>query len=151
MKLHKVLPRTLLQDGPQAHELADAQAPRTPNWDLVPETAHTWVAQSGGATILRALVERLEVLIFSGDVDACVPYTGTQQWTREVAETNGWTSSHYEWSPWLVDGQVAGYFETFATGNPAQLCADCSRSGASQDCAVCGKAQSGLMPITAAI
>ena len=32
------------------HELADAQAPRTPNWDLVPETAHTWVAQSGGAT-----------------------------------------------------------------------------------------------------
>ncbi|CAA7396129.1 unnamed protein product [Spirodela intermedia] len=47
-------------------------------------------------------------LIFSGDHDMCVPFTGTQAWTRsmgyEVAD---------EWRPWIFDGQVAGYTQGY--------------------------------------
>ncbi|KAI5069244.1 hypothetical protein GOP47_0015545 [Adiantum capillus-veneris] len=43
-------------------------------------------------------------LIYSGDHDMCVPFTGSQAWTRSMG---------YEvvkdWHPWLTDGQVAGY------------------------------------------
>ncbi|KAF1895869.1 hypothetical protein Lal_00037986 [Lupinus albus] len=43
-------------------------------------------------------------LIFSGDHDMCVPYTGSQAWTRSL----GYKIVD-EWRPWLVDDQVAGY------------------------------------------
>lgn len=54
--------------------------------------------------------------IYSGDHDMCVPYTGTEAWTRSLdyAITD-------EWRPWIVDKQVAGYTQgyvhnlTFAT------------------------------------
>ncbi|KAE9617956.1 putative carboxypeptidase C [Lupinus albus] len=44
-------------------------------------------------------------LIFSGDHDLCVPFTGSQAWTRSL----GYNIVD-EWRPWLVDDQVAGYF-----------------------------------------
>lgn len=48
-------------------------------------------------------------LIFSGDHDMCVPFTGTQAWTRSlgykiVDEWRSWTSN---------DGQVAGYLQGY--------------------------------------
>ncbi|CAL0302829.1 unnamed protein product [Lupinus luteus] len=44
-------------------------------------------------------------LVFSGDHDMCVPYTGSQAWTRAM----GYNIVD-DWRPWLVDDQVAGYF-----------------------------------------
>ncbi|KAM0889414.1 hypothetical protein ACQ4PT_027724 [Festuca glaucescens] len=42
--------------------------------------------------------------IFSGDHDMCVPFTGTEAWTKSVG---------YEvvdsWRPWFLNGQVSGY------------------------------------------
>jgi serine carboxypeptidase-like clade 1 len=62
-----------------------------------------------------ALAEAFRILIFSGDADACVPYTGSEEWTARLAADNGWALTA-PWSPWLVDGQVAGY--ATAWGSP---------------------------------
>ena len=59
-----------------------------------------------------SLVAKLRVLIFSGDNDACVPYIGSQAWTSELAESNGWDTAQ-PWHPWLVDKQVGGYVTVY--------------------------------------
>lgn len=41
----------------------------------------------------------------SGDHDLCVPYTGSEAWTRSI----GYKIVD-EWRPWSSNGQVAGYF-----------------------------------------
>ncbi|GAB2234622.1 hypothetical protein Droror1_Dr00003879 [Drosera rotundifolia] len=47
-------------------------------------------------------------LIFSGDHDMCVPYTGSEAWTRSIAY-----KIVDEWRPWNFDGQVAGYLQGY--------------------------------------
>ncbi|CAM8928599.1 unnamed protein product [Rhodiola kirilowii] len=48
------------------------------------------------------------VLIYSGDHDMCVPYTGSEAWTRSL----GYKIVD-EWRPWIVDHQVAGYTQGY--------------------------------------
>ncbi|KAL5798283.1 hypothetical protein ACOSQ2_003103 [Xanthoceras sorbifolium] len=48
-------------------------------------------------------------LIFSGDHDMCVPYTGSEAWTRSM----GYKIID-EWRPWISNGQVAGYIQGYA-------------------------------------
>ena len=67
-----------------------------------------------------ALIERYHVLIFSGDVDACVPYIGTQSWTADVARDNHYTIEQ-AWHPWTVDGQVGGYVSEWRTDDDKQF------------------------------
>ncbi|KAL5703188.1 Serine carboxypeptidase-like 20 [Ranunculus cassubicifolius] len=47
-------------------------------------------------------------LIFSGDHDMCVPYTGSEAWTRSL----GYKILD-EWRPWKYDGQVAGFLQGY--------------------------------------
>ncbi|KAL4311798.1 hypothetical protein GQ457_01G055300 [Hibiscus cannabinus] len=47
-------------------------------------------------------------LIFSGDHDMCVPYTGSEAWTRSL----GYKILD-EWRPWMFNGQVAGYLQGY--------------------------------------
>ncbi|KAH9610596.1 hypothetical protein KSS87_009841 [Heliosperma pusillum] len=47
-------------------------------------------------------------LIYSGDHDLCVPYTGTQAWTRSL----GYKVID-EWRPWMSNDQVAGYLQGY--------------------------------------
>ncbi|GMP90187.1 hypothetical protein CsSME_00041432 [Camellia sinensis var. sinensis] len=47
-------------------------------------------------------------LIYSGDHDMCVPYTGSEAWTRSV----GYKIVD-EWRPWGSNGQVAGYVQGY--------------------------------------
>ncbi|XP_058196663.1 serine carboxypeptidase-like 20 [Rhododendron vialii] len=47
-------------------------------------------------------------LIYSGDHDMGVPYTGTEAWTRSV----GYKIVD-EWRPWTSHGQVAGYLQGY--------------------------------------
>jgi len=50
------------------------------------------------------IIPFIRVLIFNGDVDACVPYNGNEWWTSTlgIPQTTAWTE-------WLVNTQVAGY------------------------------------------
>ncbi|KAJ7950923.1 Carboxypeptidase [Quillaja saponaria] len=49
------------------------------------------------------------VLIYSGDHDMCVPYTGNEAWTRSL----GYKTVD-EWRPWLTyDNQVSGYVQGY--------------------------------------
>jgi len=57
------------------------------------------------------IIPQIRVLIFNGDVDACVPYNGNEWWTSTlgIPETASWTS-------WSVNGQVAGYITKYQMG-----------------------------------
>ncbi|MCO5549406.1 hypothetical protein L7F22_002877 [Adiantum nelumboides] len=48
--------------------------------------------------------EGYRALIYSGDHDMCVPFTGSQAWTRSMGY-----GVVEDWHPWLTNGQVAGY------------------------------------------
>ena len=59
----------------------------------------------------------LQILIYNGDADYILSHAGNEAWITKglnISATSPWT----KWRG--SDGQVAGYFETFATGNPAQ-------------------------------
>eukprot|EP00041_Stephanoeca_diplocostata_P015972 m.310515 g.310515 ORF g.310515 m.310515 type:complete len:765 (-) comp20210_c1_seq6:87-2381(-) len=61
----------------------------------------------------------VKVLIYSGDIDACVPFTGTAAWVENFTSHSGWAvaeSSGVGWSPWHVAHQVAGYLTAYNTG-----------------------------------
>ncbi|KDP26877.1 hypothetical protein JCGZ_18035 [Jatropha curcas] len=47
-------------------------------------------------------------LIYSGDHDMCIPFTGTQAWTRSL----GYKIID-EWRPWMSNDQVAGYLQGY--------------------------------------
>ena len=66
--------------------------------------------------LYKKLAGKYRLLIYSGDVDACVPFIGTQEWTEglgfEVIEA---------WRPWTAGTTVsptanvtAGYTTTYA-------------------------------------
>ena len=54
------------------------------------------------------IIEQFRVLIYSGDFDAQIPHTGTEEWTRGL----GYNESA-PWHPWYVGAEgassVAGY------------------------------------------
>jgi len=57
----------------------------------------------------------LKILVFSGDVDAIVPVTGTRAWIATLNQ-----KVERKWAPWTVGGQVGGFVTkyesfTFAT------------------------------------
>lgn len=71
---------------------------------------------NGSLDIYTTLKGKYRMLKYSGDADGAVPTYGTQQWIRKL----NWNVTEY-WGPYLVDNQVAGYYEvregpfTFAT------------------------------------
>ncbi|XP_050206541.1 serine carboxypeptidase 1 [Mercurialis annua] len=78
-------------------------------WDLC--TDRITFTHDAGSMIKyhRNLTMRgFRALIFSGDHDMCVPYTGSQAWTRSM----GYKIVD-EWRPWISKGQVAGYVQGY--------------------------------------
>lgn len=58
--------------------------------------------------IYNILVKSIRVLFYSGDVDSCLTYLGTEKSIRKII-VSGKTS---EWTAWYFDDQVAGYTMT---------------------------------------
>lgn len=67
--------------------------------------------------LYKKLISKYRMLIYSGDTDACVPYWGSQEWTREL----GFPVAK-AWRPWQAaatpggDLQRAGYAIDYESG-----------------------------------
>jgi len=48
------------------------------------------------------------ILVYSGDTDMCVPFTGSEAWTHSLN-----LPLKSEWRPWKVNYQVAGYVKVY--------------------------------------
>ena len=88
-------------------------------WDMCRSTDDNFFytpSPSGSLDVYTQLKGKYKILKYSGDADGAVPTYGTQQWIRKL----GWTITE-PWAPYVVDNQVAGYYEvreggfTFAT------------------------------------
>lgn len=80
------------------------------SWDLC--TGKISYSHDAGSMIKyhKNLTSRgFRALIFSGDHDMCVPYTGSEAWTKSL----GYKILD-EWRPWISNGQVAGYTQGYA-------------------------------------
>jgi len=75
------------------------------NWTICSGAINYTEQYSTVIPIHEQLLENgYRLFIYSGDVDMCVPNTGTEAWTSSLGltEVDGWR-------PWFVDSQVAGY------------------------------------------
>ena len=77
-------------------------------WDLCKTGIVYDSQQKASQWIYEELQGKIRMLHYSGDVDGAVPTVGTQNWIA----TLGWKNTS-EWKQYLVDGQVAGYWESY--------------------------------------
>ncbi|KAL8541612.1 hypothetical protein ACS0TY_002759 [Phlomoides rotata] len=52
------------------------------------------------------------VIIYSGDHDMAAPHSSTEEWIRSLK-----LQIKSDWSPWFVDGQIAGYKTVYFNGD----------------------------------
>ena len=94
-----------MEDAPHAWGV------RHPGWDYT-RTVATLLDR-----VWPALAAEYKVVIYNGDVDACVPFTGGQDWTTGLAADQAWPQTS-RWAPWHVNYQVAGYTSSWASPHP---------------------------------
>merc|ERR1712151_1281061 len=51
------------------------------------------------------IVKKIRVLIYNGDADACVPYTGNEEWVDGL-EAKGILKVERPWTPWYTSNRV---------------------------------------------
>ncbi|KAF8038450.1 hypothetical protein BT93_B1098 [Corymbia citriodora subsp. variegata] len=83
-----------------------------PQWDRCNESL-SYTKDVPNSVIYHRYLSKtsLRALIYSGDHDLAIPYVGTLDWIRSLNLT-----LLGPWSPWFVDGQVAGYSILYAVG-----------------------------------
>ena len=65
---------------------------------------YTRIPQDERVTVYPHLIGKIDVLIFNGDQDNCIPYTQDEAWTSGMGLVE-----LDSWRPWMVDKQVGGY------------------------------------------
>eukprot|EP00850_Spirogloea_muscicola_P003593 SM000014S00381 [mRNA] locus=s14:1000135:1004860:+ [translate_table: standard] len=81
-------------------------------WELCTQSLH--YKHNAGSMIPKhrsLTLAGFRALIYSGDHDMCVPYTGTESWTRSL----GYRVTDH-WRPWFLGDQVAGFTRRYAHG-----------------------------------
>jgi len=61
-------------------------------------------------TLYPELVKKIRFLIYNGQADACVPYSGNEDWIA-LLESQGILTENTPWSPWFIGSKAtaAGY------------------------------------------
>ncbi|XP_054779594.1 serine carboxypeptidase-like 20 [Prosopis cineraria] len=79
-------------------------------WTICTDNIAPYVHDAGSMLKFHWLLtsKGYRALIYSGDHDMCVPFTGTQAWTSSM----GYRVVD-EWRPWIVNNQVAGYIQGY--------------------------------------
>ncbi|RXH82583.1 hypothetical protein DVH24_036924 [Malus domestica] len=103
---------TLWLNTPKVREAIHAQPESVAGpWELC--TDRISYSRDAGSMIpyhLNLTTQGYRALIYSGDHDMCVPYTGSEAWTASL----GYEIVD-EWRPWFSsDNQVAGYLQGYA-------------------------------------
>jgi len=79
------------------------------NWTICSDVVEYTSQYSTVIPIHKELLEAgYRLMIYSGDVDMCVPNTGTEAWTSSLN-----LPLEDGWRPWFVNNQVAGYVTTY--------------------------------------
>jgi len=108
-------------DTTRAYNWLNQQSVRTATHTL-PTTQWTWEICTDAIDYTRVyatmipiyqqlLAAGYRVLVYSGDTDLCVPFTGSEAWTRSLK-----LPIQANWRPWNVDKQVAGYVKVYSGG-----------------------------------
>jgi len=66
-------------------------------------------------TLYPYLINRIRVLIYNGDADACVPYKGNEEWIDSL-ESQGLINESEAWRPWFTDevqSMPSGYVTSY--------------------------------------
>lgn len=61
-------------------------------------------------TLYPELIKKIRILIYNGQADACVPYSGNEEWIA-LLESQGFLEETNPWSPWFTshNATAAGY------------------------------------------
>ncbi|KAI3667884.1 hypothetical protein L6452_42954 [Arctium lappa] len=82
------------------------------NWELCTDKIRYYHDAGSMIKYHQNLTARgFRALIYSGDHDMCVPFTGSEAWTRSL----GYEVTD-EWRNWQVDGQVSGFVQGYSNG-----------------------------------
>ncbi|KAL6218501.1 hypothetical protein ACLB2K_011711 [Fragaria x ananassa] len=80
-----------------------------PNWELCTDNIRFYHDAGSMIPYHKNLTSKgYRALIYSGDHDLCVPFTGSEAWTRSL----GYKIVD-EWRPWTSEGQIAGYTQGY--------------------------------------
>ncbi|KAA0173609.1 hypothetical protein FNF27_04943 [Cafeteria roenbergensis] len=85
-------------------------------WDVCSQHVEYRYYAHTVAPIYADLVPSHRVLVYSGDVDSCVPFPGTQ----DNVDALGYPLVD-GWKPWTVGGQIAGFQRSYAVGAKGSL------------------------------
>ena len=80
-------------------------------WDLCKGDIDYTSEPQASQWIYEELRGKIKMLHYSGDTDGAVPTVGTQNWIASL----GWDTVD-EWKQYTVEGQVAGYWESYEGG-----------------------------------
>ena len=83
-------------------------------WSLQAGAGMEYTTYTGASyDLYPGLLQKVNVLIYNGDVDACVPYNSNADWVEALAKQQGYPQLQ-PWRPWRVDTVPAGYVTTYA-------------------------------------
>ncbi|XP_044483485.1 serine carboxypeptidase-like 20 [Mangifera indica] len=107
--INDVVANIWLNDASVRKAMHTAPASEIGPWDLC--TSKVIYSHNTGSMLSyhkNLTMQGYRALIYSGDHDMCVPYTGSEAWTRSL----GYKIVD-KWRTWIIDDQVAGYLQAY--------------------------------------